>query len=442
MGDLNHFCRQNFALLGDYLQRSRFGKNVATLLVGNSIAYAIALVSIPLITRLYTPSSYAVLSVFIGLVTLLQSFASLRFEWCIPNASTHAEAKQITRLAFIILGIFTVCSMPAFLFVGQNFQGNYWINQLNGYLWLAPIGILLAATLEVMNAWPVRLRDMRPQARAMVYQNASGSTVQIFGGIIGSNPLFLIAGFFTNKALGSLVLAKNLSTHWHGEQQFRPESLRSVFKRHAQTGITSSLVSAVNGFSLNLPVFLFAIYYGATQTGIMAMALRLASIAPLLFGRAVSQSFWAEAAILVKENPKALLSLYMKTTLRLCIIAIPICIGCLIAPKFIHIILGGKLWASVGNILLALTPLILGKIIVSSLSHLIVHEKQHWQLCWDISRAALTAVALILAGTMGFDPTVAAFSFAIIAAFMYVVLFLLNRAAIKQLIVSMKPHEC
>lgn len=411
-------------------KQSRFRKNAATLLAGNSLGYAILLVALPIITRLYTPSNYAVLSIFTAAVALIQPFASIRLEWCIPNAKSEREANTVTFLALSSVAAFTLITIPAFALIGHSYAENYWIHQLGGFAWLLPIGILLACLLEILNAWTIRIRDLKPQAQAIVCQNSSGSLVQITGGLLQGHALWLICGFCTNKAIGSLVLIRHLRTNivLRPIQPFR--YLRAVARRHARTATTSSLVSSVNSLSLNLPIFIFASFYGATQTGLIAIALRIGAIIPLTIGRALNQSFWAEAAILVKENPQKLRQLYRSTTLKLGMLSIPVGAACMLSPHYLGYILGGDRWAQVGVILMALTPMIMSRIIFAQLSHLIVHERQHWQLYWDTLRACSIGALLIYAARSDWSMVQAVIALASLATAMNLILFILNSGAI------------
>jgi O-antigen/teichoic acid export membrane protein len=216
-----------------------------------------------------------------------------------------------------------------------------------------------------------------------------------------------------------------------------------VAQRHGRTALTSSLVSSVNSLSVNFPLLIFAAFYGATPTGLIAIALKIGSIMPLTLGRAASQSFWAEAAHLVKKDPLKLKALYRRTTLKLGLLSLPVGAACLLAPLYITYLLGGEKWAQVGNILMVLTPMIVSRITFAQLSHLIVHERQSWQLCWDVTRSTMIALILIYAGTQGWPLLKAVIALASVSTTMNFVLFLLNSAAIHRSIIqkSLKTNE-
>ena len=60
---------------------SRFGRNVLSLVKANVLAQVIVLVSLPLLTRIYSPDEFGVLAVFSGIIALCSAFAALKVDY-------------------------------------------------------------------------------------------------------------------------------------------------------------------------------------------------------------------------------------------------------------------------------------------------------------------------------------------------------------------------
>jgi len=97
------------------------------------------------------------------------------------------------------------------------------------------------------------------------------------------------------------------------------------------------------------------------------------------------QSFWSDAAILVKTKPEQLKRFYLQSTKRLCVVAIPFTLIYLCGPLYIPLIFGREEWSGAGVILMSVTPYLFGMIVFSSTTHLIVYDKAHWQLLCDLT---------------------------------------------------------
>src|SRR5262245_27106208 len=83
---------------------SGFVRDVLLLSGGTGISQLIALTILPLLTRLYSPKDFGVLTLYISIVTLLSVFTSLDYERMIMLSRSHRSASQ---LVWLILAIST-----------------------------------------------------------------------------------------------------------------------------------------------------------------------------------------------------------------------------------------------------------------------------------------------------------------------------------------------
>ena len=182
--------------------------------------------------------------------------------------------------------------------------------------------------------------------------------------------------------------------------------------------------------SLAIAPLLLARHYGIAEVGYYALMQRLA-LGPIgMIGSAVSQSFWAEAAQLVRRDPVALDRLYRHSTRRLAVVALPLAVLALLGPLYIGPLFGSGQWNGAGWVLAASVPMLVGQVMVSPLSHLVVHRRQHWQTVWDVARVALLVATIEGAGYAGASMSVAVLALSIVMGAMYGVLMLLNLRAL------------
>ena len=66
--------------------RSTFGKSVLMLAGGTAIAQFLSVATSPIISRLFTPDDFGVLSIYVSILSIVAVFATLRYEFAIPIA--------------------------------------------------------------------------------------------------------------------------------------------------------------------------------------------------------------------------------------------------------------------------------------------------------------------------------------------------------------------
>lgn len=106
---------------------------------GNSLAQIVAILGLPVLTRLYTPESFAEQAVFIQLTVLLVAFVTFRFEYFVPilkdEEDSRALSSWIARVGLLMCAIFT-----AIVYVLDWLSKNYLsFNLIEYYYYLVPI---------------------------------------------------------------------------------------------------------------------------------------------------------------------------------------------------------------------------------------------------------------------------------------------------------------
>lgn len=406
--------------------RSRFARNLWRVARANVLAQALPLLAAPLLTRLYAPSDFGALAIFASLLGLSQAVCTLRLEWSVPQAGSAPQAAALLVLGAVVLAGFTALGSLAWAMHDAWWPANGL--SLGAVGWLLPLALLGLGAQQLLSAWHVRSAELDALGRAKVTQSLAGVAVSLAASAAG------LWGLAAGLVAGAWV---GLGTLWRRAAGLR-DALREVgragcadaWRRFRGEALWSTLASVANTASFAIVPLLLARHFGAIELGYYALVQRLA-LAPLgLIGAAVSQSFWAEAARLVREDLPALERLYRRSSWRLALLSLPLAGLALAGPWFVGPLFGSQQWQAAGAVLAASVPLVVGQVIASSLSHLIIHGKQHWQALWDVARIVLLALAIEGLGRAGagFVSTVAAVS-AVMGA-MYGVLVWLNLRAL------------
>ena len=85
-----------------------FRRDVGTLLVGSLIAQVLALLILPVLTRLYEPGDFGLLGKYLALVGALGTLSLLRYDLAIALPEKDEEGVQVLGLCLGVLLVFTV----------------------------------------------------------------------------------------------------------------------------------------------------------------------------------------------------------------------------------------------------------------------------------------------------------------------------------------------
>ena len=102
------------------LEQRPFLRNVSIMLTGTASGQLVSILLSPILTRLYSPQQFGVLSVYIAVVSILAVIASLRYELTIPLASSDDDAINLVAVCACALAITTVAvTVGAFLILAE-----------------------------------------------------------------------------------------------------------------------------------------------------------------------------------------------------------------------------------------------------------------------------------------------------------------------------------
>ena len=103
-----------------WISSSDLRRNILTLLKGNIFAQALPILCMPLLTRLYTPESFGIFTLYLSIVLSLASIAGLRYEYGIllPKKNFIAWrllilAAKITLIISVVIGIIFILMSEA-----------------------------------------------------------------------------------------------------------------------------------------------------------------------------------------------------------------------------------------------------------------------------------------------------------------------------------------
>jgi O-antigen/teichoic acid export membrane protein len=299
-------------------------------------------------------------------------------------------------------------------------------------MWLLPISVLGGGLYQALSYWAMRRNAYNQIAISKLSQATGQVTTQLGIGIGYHGPLGLLAGDAVGRVMGSGCFIRDLWRDYSDSiRSVRISSMKRVAMRYRDFPLFSLWGSLINSSGLALPSLFLAQYYGAQGIGWFALVNRVIGVPAALIGLSLSQVYASKAATLSKSDPKHLMHIFLKTTRHMLLLGLAPCVLLtFFAPALFQFVFG-QAWREAGEYARYLILMFLAGFINSPVQMTLnILERQHSQLAWDISRLALTVLAIVLPFRFGYGPRAAIFAYGAAMSIMYVVHWAMSHHAI------------
>src|SRR5690554_363193 len=386
------------------LKSNAFYKNIAVVAGGNVSAKLIGVLLTPIITRIYTPEDFGIYNVFMSIIGITGSLATLRYSVTIPIARDEKTAENLLKLCFVITFFLAFLWLVIIALFGKTISAHYEIDQLNIYLWLIPIVFLGKGIYDALNNWAVRYKKFKIITRTKITQSVTSSSIKIGLGLLKVKPLGLLIGHITQEAAGisslfsSLIKTKPKFFHSFSWLEIKKVAVR--YKRFPLIQSWSQLLLATGG---QLPVLLLGVFYSAKVVGVFGLANSMISLPMGLIGAAVSQVYFGEISSFGKVNPKKIYQLTISLIKKLFYIGLlPVLLLAIFAPWLFELVFGAE-WFDAGIYARYLSVYILMAFISAPLASVFnVYERMDLQLGLNIIRVVLVGLIFIICNYFNF----------------------------------------
>lgn len=344
-------------------QRGSAARDVATLTMGTVVAQGITIAVTPLLTRLYTPSDFGVLAVFLAVVSVGATLVTLRYETSILVPKEKAESANLVLLSLALgLGLSVVLAFFGAL-LPIKLQEKIGLGDLGDWLPIAFLASASVSILAVMQCWMNYQKKYRQMALLRVGQSAGVAGLAVFFGFLHVSSGLLIAQICASVSmcLAAVWLGRSAAQLWERQQ------LRQTASNHKSTPKYLLPTSLLDVVTLQLPVVLISAWFGADEAGQFSMAWRFLMVPMALIGGAMGQVFMQRFSSAI-ENPALAKNIIKQSWLILFAIGIIPFFTILTGGDYIFKIILGEKWIGSGEVAMTLSPMILAFFISSPTS--------------------------------------------------------------------------
>ncbi len=378
-------------------ESSGFAKSVAMLAGGSVIAQGLAILTAPIVARLYAPEAFGLLAIYSSFVGILAIISCWQYEQAIMIAKDDRQSANVFGLSMLILLVMTALATLVTYFAGEKILELVNASELKPLIWLLPVGMFTMGVAAPLRFWDTRHKRFGRLAKARVAQSASQRTFVIGFGLAGfvsggQMIVFQLMGWLvTPLYLGAKLISGDLKFIL---SNLNPASMKEAARAYIKFPLFSSWMVLLNTVSQQIPIILLSAFFGAAIAGYYSNSVLLLQIPMVFVGQAIAQVFFQDAAAKHAEG-QSLAPLVDSVYLRLNAIGmLPMMMVAVIGPELFSVFLGGR-WYEAGVYSAILAPSLLVNFLFSPMSYLLsVLERQGTTLVIFIATFILRVAAL------------------------------------------------
>ena len=406
--------------------KSRVAKGITLIAGGTAFAQFLTIIFTPLITRIYPPEQYGILTTYTAILSLLVISASFDYQKAIPLAKNDTKAINLLTLSMIFLLFTTILITLILVFAGDFFLDLLDGKALSSYKYLIPVGIFFAGTYNIVLQWGFRNRDYRVITRTKFSQSITSNLTKLGLGLIKLGPIGLILGVIIGQSAGITSLASPIIKERKLISEIKFLKLKEVLIRYKKFPIYSAPSNYVYTAGNSLPVIFLTTLFGSAVTGLFGLANSIINLPMNLIGNSVSQVFYSEAANLGKDNPLKIKKLAVKLIKQLSVIAlIPLIILALFGPWLFSFVFGPA-WYEAGVYARILSFMVYFHFIILPLGRILeIFERQRDGLIFNIIRLIMALTVFGISKIFNYDSFQTVALYALSNSIMYIALLVM-----------------
>lgn len=273
-------------------------RNIFSLSLGTFLAQLIPLLSLPLLTRLYTPDQFGILGYIVAIYSLTSTLGCMRLDQAVLVQNTNRDVQYLLHGVFIVSGILSII---IFLLPYMGFLFSFktsWLNYVAFFTFFSSMNLILISYF-------IRHKRFVRTSIGKIITYSSIVLCQITFGYIG-----VVDGLIVGQLIGIIIGFSFYSSYMINIKNsfikyFKFTPIINLIKLNKKFPIYSLPLSLMNGISRNLPNFLLLTLYDPKVAGFYILANRI-SLAPVaLISSAVGQVFYQKAAAMERNNSNA-----------------------------------------------------------------------------------------------------------------------------------------
>jgi len=328
------------------LVKTEFAKNIFSLTSSSVVAQAINFFLTMILTRIYSPSDFGLLTIFFTISSLVGVFSACKYDVAIVVAKTREEGIALVRLSLFISILISLLALIIVVLFKPIIQSHLEHPEIINWFYYLPLTLFLTSASQIFWMWNVREKKFKDLSILRILETSSNGGFSIILKPLGA--IGLMFGTIASQLVSSTFLFVRVVFR----DKFKPFLfIKKDLKEHASAYSEFPRFNVLQGFAdmflISAIVLVGSNYFSVYVMGLYALCMRVLQLPMGLIIRPIAHVFFAEASEKYR-NGEDFYKLTKKTIIRTALFASVVPITLLIAGPFLFSLVFGSQWHESG----------------------------------------------------------------------------------------------
>jgi len=332
------------------IKSSEFLRDVNILVIGTIISQGVAILAIPILSRIFNPNDYGLLALFSSVLAITANIVTLSYPIRIILPKTDFESQQVVLISiFFSVGI-GFCLLLLSYLLPSKFINSFGLGTLGKWLSLAIFFGIILSFINTLNYWFNRNSLYKKIALLQILQSIILTSFSLIMAFLSIENGLILSQIFTFSIL--LIIFTLFSGLKFNSYHF--VGLIKIIKKHKNAPKYLYPGNLLDVITLQLPFLLITLWFSQEMTGYYRMAFSCLNLPAAFFGAAIAQIFYKKFSQIWPDAAAAKI-LLKKTWLLLFVIGFPIFLIIAFAGETVFSFGLGSSWKTAGSVASILT---------------------------------------------------------------------------------------
>lgn len=351
--------------LWDNIRESVLVREAATVVSGNVLAQVISMLAYLVLTRIFSPSDYALFNIFYSYIEVLVILSTCKYELAVVVAHDDRETSAVMRFALRLNAVVALLllTLVAVLYFAGGLPDSF--SSLGAIVLLIPPMVFFSGSSRVYAALFNRLHRYRLIAAYETTNASAGSVLKALFGLVGLKQAGLPLGAVLGQASANLLYRFRLRGVALPKVS-RSEQVAAA-RKHRNFPLFVASKDFINSLSASLPFLWLAMYFDRADVGLFGLAFTVVFRPVNLINNACERVLYARTAESVRAH-RSIGSVIRHFLLVVAAVAVPVAVvGWFVAEPLFTFLFGSN-WTGCGVYVRALLPWIVLSLSSTSLT--------------------------------------------------------------------------
>lgn len=339
--------------LWDNIRESVLVREAATVVSGNVLAQVISMLAYLVLTRIFSPSDYALFNIFYSYIEVLVILSTCKYELAVVVAQDDRETSAVMRFALRLNAVVALLllTLVAVLYFAGGLPDSF--SSLGAIVLLIPPMVFFSGSSRVYAALFNRLHRYRLIAAYETTNASAGAVLKALLGLVGLKQAGLPLGAVLGQASANLLYRFRL----RGVALLKVSCSEQVAaaRKHRNFPLFVASKDFINSLSASLPFLWLAMYFDRADVGLFGLAFTVVFRPVNLINNACERVLYARTAESVRAH-RSIGSVIRHFLLVVAAVAVPVAVvGWFVAEPLFTFLFGSN-WTGCGVYVRALLP--------------------------------------------------------------------------------------